>query len=76
MVCVLSLEPIRPFEMRMRKALKVLNSMIRLSLSKEESGRQFDPQVVNAFLAISADDWTQIRTQVMEKITRRRDLEI
>ncbi len=41
-----------------------------------ESGRQFDPQVVNAFLAISVDDWTQIRTQVMEKIARRRDLEI
>ena len=39
---------------------------------EEESGRQFDPKAVDAFLAIPADEWMQIRTQVMEQIARRR----
>lgn len=39
---------------------------------EEESGKQFDPQAVNAFLAIPAEEWMQIRTQVMEEIVKRR----
>ncbi len=39
---------------------------------EEESGEQFDPQAVAAFLAIPADEWMQIRVQVMEEITKRR----
>jgi HD-GYP domain-containing protein (c-di-GMP phosphodiesterase class II) len=31
-----------------------------------ESGRQFDPDVVNAFLKIPQDVWTQIRNEVEE----------
>jgi len=41
---------------------------------EKESGRQFDPKVVDAFLAVPADEWMQIRTQVMEEIARRRAL--
>ena len=40
---------------------------------EEESGKQFDPQAVAAFLAIPADEWMQIRAQVMEEVTQRRD---
>jgi putative nucleotidyltransferase with HDIG domain len=39
---------------------------------EDESGKQFDPQAVNAFLAIPADEWMQIRVQVMEEVTKRR----
>jgi putative nucleotidyltransferase with HDIG domain len=37
---------------------------------EEESGRQFDPQAVAAFLAIPADEWTQIRAKVIDTITQ------
>jgi HD-GYP domain-containing protein (c-di-GMP phosphodiesterase class II) len=43
-------------------------------LMEEESGKQFDPQAVAAFLAISAEEWEQIRARVMEEIRQRRDL--
>lgn len=39
---------------------------------EEESGKQFDPQAVDAFLAIPADEWMKIRVQVMEEVTQRR----
>jgi putative nucleotidyltransferase with HDIG domain len=47
---------------------------IARKIIEKESGRQFDPKVVDAFLAIPADEWMQIRAQVMEEITRRRAL--
>ena len=37
---------------------------------EEQSGKQFDPQAVAAFLAISPEEWMQIRTRVMEEIER------
>jgi putative nucleotidyltransferase with HDIG domain len=37
---------------------------------EEESGRQFDPQAVAAFLAIPADEWTQIRAKVIDTIAQ------
>jgi putative nucleotidyltransferase with HDIG domain len=40
---------------------------------EEESGKQFDPQAVAAFLAIPAEEWQQIRAQVMEEIAKRRN---
>ncbi|HET7144180.1 MAG TPA: HD domain-containing phosphohydrolase [Anaerolineales bacterium] len=40
----------------------------------DESGRQFDPQAVAAFLAVPADEWIQIRAQVMDEIARRHSL--
>ena len=42
---------------------------------EEESGRQFDPQAVEAFLAIPGDQWMQIRAQVMEEIAHRQSLQ-
>lgn len=39
----------------------------------EESGKQFDPQAVQAFLAIPAEDWVNIRALVMDEIRRRRE---
>jgi putative nucleotidyltransferase with HDIG domain len=42
-------------------------------LIEAESGKQFDPQAVAAFLAIPAEEWTQIRARVMEEIAWRRD---
>jgi HD-GYP domain-containing protein (c-di-GMP phosphodiesterase class II) len=42
---------------------------------EEEAGRQFDPQAVEAFLAIPGDAWMQIRAQVMEELTQRRSLQ-
>jgi len=39
---------------------------------EEESGKQFDPQAVDAFLAIPVDEWMKIRVQVMEEVTQRR----
>lgn len=42
-------------------------------LIEAESGKQFDPQAVAAFIAIPPEEWTQIRVRVMEEIARRRD---
>lgn len=47
---------------------------IARKLIEEESGKQFDPQAVAAFIAIPAEEWMQIRARVMEEIARRRDL--
>ena len=44
------------------------------NLIEAETGRQFDPQAVAAFIAIPAEEWAQIRIQVMEEIARRHDL--
>jgi HD-GYP domain-containing protein (c-di-GMP phosphodiesterase class II) len=38
---------------------------------EEESGKQFDPKAVEAFLAVPPEEWTQIRARVTEDITRR-----
>jgi putative nucleotidyltransferase with HDIG domain len=46
---------------------------IARKLIEGESGKQFDPQAVAAFMAISPEEWTQIRARVMEEIARRRD---
>ena len=37
---------------------------------EDEAGRQFDPQAVEAFLAIPEEEWMQIRARVMEEIAR------
>lgn len=42
---------------------------------QEEAGRQFDPQVVEAFLAVPPEEWTSIRAQVMDEVRQRRTLE-
>jgi HD-GYP domain-containing protein (c-di-GMP phosphodiesterase class II) len=39
---------------------------------EEESGKQFDPQAVEAFLAIPGEEWLQIRAKVMEELAERR----
>lgn len=41
---------------------------------QKQSGKQFDPQAVAAFLAVPAEEWTQIRTRVMAEIKRRHEL--
>ncbi len=38
----------------------------------EESGKQFDPQAVEAFLAVPPEEWMRIRAMVMEEVARRR----
>jgi len=38
----------------------------------EESGRQFDPKAVQAFLEVPPDEWQQIRGMVMEEVAKRR----
>jgi HD-GYP domain-containing protein (c-di-GMP phosphodiesterase class II) len=43
------------------------------NLIEAESGKQFDPQAVAAFLAIPPEEWMQIRARVMDEIARRRD---
>jgi HD-GYP domain-containing protein (c-di-GMP phosphodiesterase class II) len=43
-------------------------------LIEDESGRQFDPQSVAAFMAVPPEEWTQIRADVMEEIERRLEL--
>ena len=43
-------------------------------LIDEESGKQFDPQAVAAFLAVPAEEWMQIRARVMKEIEQRREL--
>ena len=40
---------------------------------EEESGKQFDPKAVEAFLAIPAEAWAEIRTHVVEEIVQRRN---
>ena len=39
---------------------------------QEEAGKQFDPQAVEAFLAVPPEDWEQIRVAVMAEVSRRR----
>jgi HD-GYP domain-containing protein (c-di-GMP phosphodiesterase class II) len=46
---------------------------IARKLIEAESGKQFDPQAVAAFLAVPAEEWAQIRTRVMDEIARRRN---
>jgi len=41
---------------------------------EEESGKQFDPQAVEAFLAIPAEEWAHIRAEVMKEFEQRREL--
>lgn len=43
-------------------------------LIEEESGKQFDPQAVAAFLAVRVEEWEQIRARVMDEIEQRRAL--
>lgn len=38
----------------------------------EEAGKQFDPLAVEAFLAVSPEEWQDIRALVMEEISKRR----
>ena len=38
----------------------------------EESGRQFDPRAVEAFLAVPPEEWVQIRAFVMQEVSKRR----
>jgi len=38
---------------------------------EEESGKQFDPKAVEAFLAVPAEEWEQIRARVTEEVARR-----
>ena len=42
---------------------------------EEETGRQFDPQAVAAFLAVPGEEWMQIRLRVMEEIKQRQNLQ-
>lgn len=44
---------------------------IARNLIEKESGKQFDPQAVAAFIAIPPNEWTQIRKHVMEEIEKR-----
>ncbi|MDW8328045.1 MAG: hypothetical protein RMK99_15900, partial [Anaerolineales bacterium] len=37
-----------------------------------EAGRQFDPKVVDAFLAVPAEEWQEIRDRVMAEVEQRR----
>lgn len=43
-------------------------------LIEEESGRQFDPQSVAAFMAVPPEEWMQIRADVMDEMERRLEL--
>ena len=45
---------------------------IARAVIERETGKQFDPQAVEAFLAIPADDWVQIRARVMSEVTQQR----
>ncbi|MEP7137584.1 MAG: HD domain-containing phosphohydrolase [Chloroflexota bacterium] len=40
---------------------------------EEESGKQFDPRAVTAFLAVPGEEWAQIRAKVMAEIEKRRN---
>ena len=46
---------------------------IARKLIEEESGKQFDPQAVAAFIAVPSEEWAQIRARVMEEIDKRRN---
>ena len=41
---------------------------------EQETGKQFDPQAVAAFLAVPAEEWAQIRASVMSEIEKRRTI--
>jgi putative nucleotidyltransferase with HDIG domain len=41
----------------------------------EGAGKHFDPQVVEAFLAVPPDEWDGIRADVMKEVARRRELQ-
>jgi HD-GYP domain-containing protein (c-di-GMP phosphodiesterase class II) len=41
------------------------------NIIEEEAGKQFDPKAVEAFLAVSPEEWAQIRAHVMEEIAAR-----
>jgi HD-GYP domain-containing protein (c-di-GMP phosphodiesterase class II) len=43
-------------------------------LIEEESGKQFDPRAVAAFLAVPAEEWQEIRARVMGEIEQRHEL--
>ena len=45
---------------------------IARTVIERESGKQFDPQAVAAFLAIPVDEWMQIRARVVDEVTRQR----
>jgi len=40
-------------------------------LIEEETGKQFDPQAVAAFVAVPPEEWMQIRVRVMEELVKR-----
>ena len=40
---------------------------------EDESGKQFDPQAVAAFLAVPSEEWLQIRARVMAEIEKRQN---
>lgn len=42
---------------------------------QEEAGKQFDPHVVAAFLAVPPEEWVSIRARVMDEVRQRRALE-
>jgi HD-GYP domain-containing protein (c-di-GMP phosphodiesterase class II) len=46
---------------------------IARKLIEDESGKQFDPQAVAAFIAVPGEEWAQIRARVMEEIDKRRN---
>ncbi len=54
----------RPY--RKRQSYEVSRKLI-----EEESGKQFDPQAVAAFIAIPPEEWANIRARVMEEMEHR-----
>lgn len=57
----------RPY--RQGRSYKVARKII-----EEESGKQFDPKAVEAFLAVPTEEWAQIRARVMDEIMRRNQI--
>lgn len=55
----------RPY--RARRPYEVARKVI-----EEEAGKQFDPQVVTAFLAVPPHEWEEIRAGVMVNVEKRR----
>lgn len=55
----------RPY--RARRPYEVARDIIAA-----ESGKQFDPEVVTAFLSVPKDEWEEIRANVMTEVERRR----
>ncbi len=45
---------------------------IARKIIEEESGKQFDPQAVLAFLAIPPEEWAQIHTKIMGEVDEQR----